>query len=87
VNASNADARVEIYRIQKQIAQIIHKDVRNREGVFYYGPIPPTKAEIESRLEMEGDGRAFNTLQGIRPFPSKLRAKNEAFVSIADKHL
>jgi hypothetical protein len=75
VNASNADVRVEIYRIQKKIAQIIHKDVCSREGVFYYGSIPPTKAEIESRLEMQGDGRAFNTLQGIRSFPPKPKSQ------------
>jgi hypothetical protein len=70
-NAPDADVHLEIYRIQQKIAQIIHRDVCCREGVFYYGPIPPTNTEIEARLEMQGDGRPFNTLQGIRPFPPK----------------
>jgi hypothetical protein len=26
-------------------------------------------------LEMQGDSRAFNTLQGIRPFPPKPKSK------------
>jgi hypothetical protein len=70
-NASNADVCLEIYRIQQKIAQIIHRDVCSIEGVFYYGPIPPTNTEIEARLEMQDDGRPFNMLQGIRPFPPK----------------
>jgi hypothetical protein len=67
-NASDADLRLEFYRIQQKIAQVIHKDVCGKEGIFYYGPVPPTKQEIESRLEMQGDDRAFNTLGGILPF-------------------
>jgi hypothetical protein len=43
--------------------------------------------EIEARLEMQGDGRPFNTLQGIRPFPSKPKSKNEAFISMTDRYL
>jgi hypothetical protein len=74
-NASDADVRLEIYRIQQKIAQIIHRDVCSREGVFYYSPIPPTNTEIEARLEMQGDGRPFNTLLGIHPFPPKPKSK------------
>jgi hypothetical protein len=58
-NASDANVRLEIYRIQQKIAQIIHRDVCSREA----------------HLEMWGDGRAFNTLQGIRPFPPKPKSK------------
>jgi hypothetical protein len=43
--------------------------------VFYYGPIPPTNTEIEAHLEMQGNDRPFNTLQGIRPFPPKPKIK------------
>jgi hypothetical protein len=75
VNASDADVQLEIYRIQQKIAQIIHRDVYSTEGVFYYDPIPPTNTKIEARLEMQGDGRTFNTLQGIRPFPPKPKSK------------
>jgi hypothetical protein len=71
VNASDADVHLEIYRIQQKIAQIIHRDVYSREGVFYYDPIPPTNKKIEARLEMQGDGRPFNTLQGIPPLPAE----------------
>jgi hypothetical protein len=74
-NASDANVRLEIYRIQQKIAQIIHRDVCSREEVFYYGPFPPTNMEIQAHLEMWGDGRAFNTLQGIRPFPPKPKSK------------
>jgi hypothetical protein len=69
VNASNADVQLEIYRIQQKIVEIIHKDVCSREGVFYYSPIPPINVDIEARY------RAFNMLQGIRPFPLKLKSQ------------
>jgi hypothetical protein len=74
-NTSDVEVRLEIYRIKQKIVQIIHRDVCSREGVFYYGPIPPTNTEIEACLETQGDGRAFNTLQGIRPFLPKPKSQ------------
>jgi hypothetical protein len=65
---------VVLNRVQQILAQIIYKDVCHMEGVFYYGPISPSNADIESFLEMQGDDRVFNTLHGVLPLP--LRSSN-----------
>ena len=69
-NVSDTDLRLELYRIQEKLAQLI-----NKEGMFYYGAAPPTKEEIESRLEMQSDDRPFNTLGGVLPFPPRSSQK------------
>ena len=74
-NCTDADLRLECYRISQKLAQLIHKDVCNKEGLFYYGPVKPNKKEIEDRLELQRDVRDFMTLGGIRPFPPKSSQK------------
>ena len=68
-NITDRDLRQEIYRIQDKIAQLIHTDVLNKEGMFYYGPRPPTKDDIKVCLDLQRDGRKFNTLEGVLLFP------------------
>ena len=68
-NYDDADLRLEFCRIQQKIAQLIQKDVCHKEGMFYYGLAPPRNDDIKTLLEMQGDDRGFNTLNGIHPFP------------------
>jgi hypothetical protein len=51
-NCIDADLRLEFYRIQWKLPQLIHKDVCNKEGMFYGGDRPPTRQEVEDRLEI-----------------------------------
>ena len=68
-NATDREIRLEFYRIQQKLAQVIKEDVITKAGTFYYGFTLPTNAEIEDRLDMQGDYRVFNTRDGIHPFP------------------
>lgn len=70
-NAPDAEVRAEWRIIQRQIATIIQHDVCTAGGLFFYGHMRPTNADIESRLEACRDRRTFNTLEGVRPFPPK----------------
>jgi hypothetical protein len=44
---------------------MINKHFCTKEGMFYYAPFQTSNNDIEDRLEMQGDGRVFNTLQGV----------------------
>ena len=70
-NCTDADLRLEFYRIQQKLARIEHKDVCTTGGLFFYGLKPPSNKEIETRLLASRDDRPFNTLEGVRPFPPK----------------
>ena len=71
-NSTNPeDVRDEFHLIHQKIAMIIQKDVCSKEGLFYYGDVPPSNEEIATRLDVQGDERPFNTLKGVLPFPPK----------------
>lgn len=70
-NAPPEDIRQEFGRIQQKIAQLIHRDLCAKEGIFYYGPRAPSNDEIATLLELQKDDRPFNTLGGVRPLPAR----------------
>ena len=71
-NSTNPeDVRDEFRLIEQKIAMIIQKDVCSKEGLFYYGDVPPSNEEIATRLDVQCDERPFNSLKGVLPFPPK----------------
>jgi hypothetical protein len=42
-NCNVDDFRLELYHIQHKLAQLIWKDVRSEEGLFYYGHVKPSQ--------------------------------------------
>jgi hypothetical protein len=58
-------------RIQQIICTIIHQDVCNRYGAFFYGHTLPSNEQIELHLDMSREDMPFNSLEGCRPFPKK----------------
>ena len=69
VNVEDGDLRMEFYRVQQKIADVIFNDVCKKEGMFFNSFVLPSNDEIRTRLEMQRDGRAFNTKDGVLPFP------------------
>ena len=72
-NTTDEELRAEFARIQQTIGTIIHKDVCNSAGLFFYGHTPPCNDDVEVLLSMSRDGKPFNMLEGCRPFPPKPR--------------
>ena len=68
-DAQLAEVRSEFRKIQREIATIIQSEVCHASGLFFQGHVKPTNAEIKRRLMAIRDGRVFNTLEGIKPFP------------------
>jgi hypothetical protein len=74
-NCSDKDFRIELYRIQHKLAQLIWKDVCSEEGVFYYDPIKPSQRPIEECTHLPGDHGYFMTFDGICRFPLRSSQK------------
>lgn len=70
-DTTDKEVRTEFHRIQRKICTILQSDVNTRGGIFFYGHAPPSNHDIQVRLRDQRDGRTFNTLEGIRPFPPK----------------
>jgi hypothetical protein len=66
----DADLMDDIWRIQSQIAQVLHEDVNSTGGAMHCG-IALTNHEIEERLDRQRDIRMFMTREGVRPFPTR----------------
>jgi hypothetical protein len=67
---NDADLMEDFWRIQTQIAQVIHEDVDSTGGVMHCG-IALTNREIEGRLDRQRDTRTFMMREGVRPFPAR----------------
>jgi len=58
----DADIRQEFFRIQSELAEIIHQDVLHTSGQFYLR-YQPSNNEIDGTLQMQGDNdRDFMTI-------------------------
>ena len=68
-NVEDADLRMEFYRIQQKIADVVFNDVIKKEGIFFNSFVLPSNEEIRTRLDMQRDDRPFNTKNGVLPFP------------------
>jgi hypothetical protein len=51
--------RGQFYRIQEQFATIIFQDVVRKGGMFYTAQLKPSNEEVDQRLLLQGDDRAF----------------------------
>jgi hypothetical protein len=66
----DADLMEDLWRIQSQIAQVLHEYVNSTGGVMHCG-IALTNREIKERLDRQRDIRTFMTREGVRPFPAR----------------
>jgi hypothetical protein len=51
--------RGQFYRIQEQFATINFQDVIRKGGMFYTTELKPSNDEVDHRLLLQGDDRAF----------------------------
>ena len=68
-NVEDSDVRTELYRVQQKIADVVFNDVIKKEGIFFNNFVLPSNEDIKMRLEMQRDDGAFNTKDGVLPFP------------------
>jgi hypothetical protein len=66
----DVDLMEDFWRIQSQIAQVLHEDVKSTRGVMHCG-VALTNREIEERLNRQRDTRTFMTREGVRLFPAR----------------
>jgi hypothetical protein len=66
----DADLMEDFWRIQTQIAQVLHEDVDSTGGIMHCG-VALTNREIEGRLYRQRDTRTFMTREGVRPFSAR----------------
>lgn len=70
----DAELRDDFYRIQTQIANILHEDVITGGALSCSRSL--TKREIEDRLRRQGDIRTWTTKDQYKPFPEPCQPKS-----------
>jgi hypothetical protein len=67
---NDADLMEDFWRIQTQIAQVLHEYV-DSTGEVMHCDVALTNREIEGRLDRQRDTRTFMTREGVRLFPTR----------------